>query len=145
MKKAPRNDFQPSRSHEPLTGAKGEKLLITTSPVISGTIVSTSKRRHRADREDRLDARGAQDAVVLDVPHGEHDDGADDEHGVDAQRQPVLQEVEIGKRHCHVLMVASAAKKTDSRYPAQRPEPSASTGVHASQLHHSEIGAAGLM
>ncbi len=45
----------------------------------------------------------------------------------------------------HVLMVASAAKKTDSRYPAQRPEPSASTGVHASQLHHSEIGAAGLM
>ncbi len=42
MKKAPRNAVQPSRFHEPLTGTNGEKLLITTSPVISGMTVRRS-------------------------------------------------------------------------------------------------------
>ena len=53
------------------------------------------QRGDGADSQDGLYACGAQDAIVLDVPHREDDEGADDEHRVDAQRETILEEVQI--------------------------------------------------
>ena len=76
---------QPVMSQDPLTGTKGEKLLDTTSPVISGITDQDEQRRDRPDGKDGLHACGAQNAVVLDVPHRQDDERADDEHRVDAE------------------------------------------------------------
>ena len=80
------------------SGVNGEKFAITTSPVSSGTMQTMKRGKQRRDRQDGLDARRAQDAAMLDREHHQHDDGADDERGIDAQRQPFLEEAEVDER-----------------------------------------------
>ena len=42
---------------------------------------------------------------------------------------------------CQVLIAASGGNMTERMYPAASPEPMASTGDHANQLHHTDNGA----
>ena len=59
--------------------------------------------------------------------------------------RPSLRKPRFTSSMFQVLILASGAKKTESRYPAASPEPMASTGLQATQLHQSDIGAVYLL
>ena len=56
------------------------------------------KGQQRRHRQNSLDARGAKYAAMLDREHDQHDDRANDERGVDPQRQAILEETQIDER-----------------------------------------------
>ena len=97
------------------------------------------QRREGGDAQHHLHARRLQDAPVLDREGRQQHRGAHHEGGVHPQRQaaPLMKPRSI-RVICQVLMAASGANRIDRMQPAASPEPIASTGDQASQLHHTE-------
>ena len=145
MNRPPRNSVQPEMFQWPLMGTKGEKFFITTSPVKIGMMLTISsgasvptvrivwtRAVRRMPRCWMFQTTSMMTAPMKNV-------------ALIRSVSPDFRKSRLTRVTAHVLILAVGAKKIESRYPAPRPEPMDSTGVQASQLHHSEIGAAGVM
>lgn len=115
MKRPPRNSVQPSRFQEPLVGTNGEKLLMTTSPVTSGTTVTTSSGASAPTvkmvctravlRMPRCWTFHTARTMIMPTMNT----------ALTRRTSPSFRKPRLAMVHCHVLIVESGAKKMDSK------------------------------
>jgi hypothetical protein len=127
-----------------LIGSNGRKLRVATSPVSSGTTPTTNSGISTASPTTVCTRAARRMPWCCSAKTSSSSAAAIRNWALNRSASPSFSAPRSTSCTDQVLIAASAGNSAVSRYPAPSPDPMASTGDQASQLHHTDTGATNL-